>query len=223
MTKSSKMQKPDLSRSHCKMLQIRGHATVDKNQLKEIESFVPKEVVKNRQMLVTGSRYKKRKATFHCILKVGEFFKAKKKDRTCFNFLLDIASGDIFPSRATPSSKDAFPLLDLFVSSKIRAIIVSVAHFTLPSKDFTTIMELPYSTNNLFLQNVEITGMKLRVSEPGQEKYYNIIDRSEKERIGSSIVLQRDPMLINSKFLTHLLDNASKASKKFIIKKRVTK
>ena len=76
MTKSSKMQKPDLSRSHCKMLQIRGHATVDKNQLKEIESFVPKEVVKNRQMLVTGSRYKKRKATFHCILKVGEFFKA---------------------------------------------------------------------------------------------------------------------------------------------------
>jgi hypothetical protein len=208
------IQKPDLPSVFCTDLRLHGLTEIDEDYLSKI--LYPEAKEEKTQPIVTSNEYTiNKKRVYTCVLVFPSFKKLKDgKVRTTFSISIEPGRFTILPE--VRKKLNSFKVIERLVKIGIKVEVYLVAYFAYSTKQFESVISLPYDTAVPPLEKVEVTGLRINVKKEPNEDYSQIVDLVREGKISHSISFKKSLSTLNASFITDLLAEASKYSKRLI-------
>jgi len=212
------IQKPDLSSVFCSEMRIYGHTTLGEDYLDKIPELGAKGKKAKGEAIIAFSAYTVKKRKHTCVI-VFRLPKKPSKGRVSLNFRMTMEPGKFTIRLEGRKQLDAFEVIEHVVKTGIEVRLYFMAYFEYPTQRFESVISLPYETPVPPLERVEVAGLRINVKKSPDEEYSQIVDIEKKDNIVHMISFEKRTRALNESFMTDLLAEASKYSKR-LIKKR---
>ncbi len=209
------IQKPDLSPEFCSQIIIHGLTSLGEDYLHKLPDLVLEWKKRKGKSIQAFSEYiiKRRKyfsvIAFPPIKKIGG-------GKVSLDFFISIEPKTFKIPPAVIKEPDGFRVIEHFVKTGIKVELHFGANFAYPTERFESVISLPYDTEIPPFEKVEVAGLRINVKRPPDEDYSHIVDLVREKEISHGISFGKSPSTLNASFITDLLAEASKYSKRLI-------
>jgi hypothetical protein len=212
------IQKPDLSSVFCSDIRIYGHTTFDEKGLEKLPQLVSKEKKGEQAPIIVATAYTIKKHKYTSLI-VFLTLKKPKERKVHLSFIISTMHGPFPVPLMLKKALDGFKVMDQLVKMGTKIELDVGANFSYPIEGFESVISLPYDTAVPPLEKVEVAGLRINVKKEPDEEYSQIVDLVREGKISHSIRFKKSLSTLNASFITDLLSEASKYSKRLVRKR----
>jgi hypothetical protein len=209
------IQKPDLSPEFCSQIMIHGLTTLGKDDLDKLSDLALKGKKGKGESTVAFTDYTIKRQKYFSVI---GFSPAKKTSsgKISVDFFISIEPRRFKIPPGVRKELDGFKVMDNLVKMGTKVELHIGANFAYPTERFESVISLPYDMEIPPFEKVEVAGLRINVKRPPDEDYSHIVDLVRKKTISHGISFGKNPSALNASFITDLLAEASKYSRRLI-------